>query len=164
LDPISWPPAVGQGSLAIECRSHDREMLAMLRPLRDYCAIFMAIAERAYMVKLEGGCSVPIGVTSIVDHADNDSDFEMMKLKGFVYSTDSVPICLSAESEMNLRNGVQFYTESNNKASHCFVGIYCDDEKSSAALAAYQLGELVASDLINQGAAGVLAAERAKNA
>ncbi|MBS4914280.1 MAG: hydroxymethylbilane synthase [Veillonella sp.] len=55
-------PAVGQGALAIECRSDDQEMLDMLKPLNDEATRWCTMGERSFLRQLEGGCQVPMGV------------------------------------------------------------------------------------------------------
>ena len=58
-------PAVGQGALAIEARTEDKEVRDMLSFLNDLTTKQATDAERAFLGLLEGGCQVPIGV-----HAD----------------------------------------------------------------------------------------------
>jgi hydroxymethylbilane synthase len=53
-------PAVGQGSLAIECRSEDEEVKQLLATLNDAYTFVTVEAERAFLHTLEGGCQVPI--------------------------------------------------------------------------------------------------------
>lgn len=61
LDPPEWLPAAGQGAIAIQIRSDDIRMRALLRPL-DHAATSTATrAERAFLAALDGGCQVPIG-------------------------------------------------------------------------------------------------------
>ena len=59
-------PAVGQGSLAILCREEDDEMLEFLINMEDRESMLAALAERALMRTLEGGCQVPIGAHAVV--------------------------------------------------------------------------------------------------
>jgi len=56
--------AVGQGAMAVECRSDDVDMLVMLSVLTDQVTLLRCIAERAFLRRLEGGCSVPVAVTT----------------------------------------------------------------------------------------------------
>lgn len=61
-------PAVGQGALAIECRSDDAKILQLLSPLNDTATRLCVISERAMNRELEGGCQVPIaGFATITD-------------------------------------------------------------------------------------------------
>lgn len=62
-------PAVGQGALAIECRSDNKEVRDMLAFLNDLPTKQATDAERAFLGLIEGGCQVPIGV-----HAEVEND------------------------------------------------------------------------------------------
>lgn len=53
-------PAVGQGALAIECRSDDTAVLDLLQPLNHEASRLCVMAERAMNRHLQGGCQVPI--------------------------------------------------------------------------------------------------------
>ena len=53
-------PAVGQGVLAIQCRSDDARVLEMLAPLDHPPTRVVVSAERAFLARLEGGCTVPL--------------------------------------------------------------------------------------------------------
>lgn len=53
-------PAVAQGSLGIECRADDAELLAELAKLTDQLTWQEAHAERAFLAAMDGGCQVPI--------------------------------------------------------------------------------------------------------
>ncbi|MFJ7950145.1 hydroxymethylbilane synthase [Lysinibacillus sp. NPDC096418] len=53
-------PAVAQGSLGIECRKDDEELLAELAKLTDGSTWQEAHAERAFLAAMDGGCQVPI--------------------------------------------------------------------------------------------------------
>lgn len=54
-------PAVGQGALAIECRTDNFKVRQMLDFLNDTATKQATDAERAFLGLLEGGCQVPIG-------------------------------------------------------------------------------------------------------
>ena len=54
-------PQVGQGALAVECRSQDDETRALLAAI-DHGPSRLAIeAERAFLAHLGGGCDLPVG-------------------------------------------------------------------------------------------------------
>ena len=63
-------PAVGQGALAIECRTDNTEVRAMLEFLNHPATKSCTDAERAFLGLVEGGCQVPIGVHA--DVTEND--------------------------------------------------------------------------------------------
>lgn len=56
-----WVPAPGQGCLAIEARSDRLDVLAAARELDDPASHAALLAERAFALTMEGGCSVPLG-------------------------------------------------------------------------------------------------------
>lgn len=59
-------PAVGQGALAIECRTDNFKVRQMLDFLNDTDTRLATDAERAFLGLIEGGCQVPIGVHATV--------------------------------------------------------------------------------------------------
>ncbi|OMH82641.1 Porphobilinogen deaminase [Zancudomyces culisetae] len=76
LDPqVSMKYAVGQGALAVEVRDDDYATMSLIKPLIHNKTMVECTAERALMRKLEGGCSIPIGVSSrwILDPSDISS-------------------------------------------------------------------------------------------
>ena len=74
-------PAVGQGALAIECRTDDAEVRQMLDFLNDMPTVYATNAERAFLGLLEGGCQVPIGV-----HADVEGN--KIKIEAIIAALD----------------------------------------------------------------------------
>ncbi len=60
-------PAVGQGSLAIECRVDDAETNARVRTLEHPESALAASAERAFLASLGGGCQVPMGGYAVIE-------------------------------------------------------------------------------------------------
>lgn len=74
-------PAVGQGALAIECHSDNKEVRDMLAFLNDLPTKQATDAERAFLGLIEGGCQVPIGV-----HAEVEND--NVKIEAVIASLD----------------------------------------------------------------------------
>lgn len=60
-------PAVGQGSFAVVCRKDDVDTRKLLAAIHDGPSATAALAERAMLRRLEGGCQVPIGAMGTVD-------------------------------------------------------------------------------------------------
>lgn len=60
IEPEQSLPAVGQGVLAIQCRESDQEVRSALSPLEHRDTRVAITAERAFLAKLEGGCTVPL--------------------------------------------------------------------------------------------------------
>ena len=73
--------AVGQGALGIECVENKPEVLEILKPLEHQETSKRCLAERAFLRELEGGCQVPIGVSSNIDG-------QALVLTGMVASLD----------------------------------------------------------------------------
>ena len=59
-------PAVGQGTLAIEARSDDSELLELLAAVDHEHTRLASLAERAFMRTLGGGCRLPFGALASV--------------------------------------------------------------------------------------------------
>lgn len=76
-------PAVAQGTLAIEARADDAATLARLTVLDDAAARAAALAERAFLRRLEGGCQVPIAAYAELRSAD-----ALLTLYGLVGALD----------------------------------------------------------------------------
>ena len=74
-------PAVGQGALAIECRSDDTEMLDMLSKINDEPTRLAVEGERSFLNQLNGGCQVPMGVYGTVEKGQ-------LTLKALIASLD----------------------------------------------------------------------------
>lgn len=58
-------PAVGQGALAVECRSEDNEMYDFLTPIDDVLTHKLVTEERAFLAELNGNCDIPIGAYAV---------------------------------------------------------------------------------------------------
>ncbi|MCP4500606.1 MAG: hydroxymethylbilane synthase [Deltaproteobacteria bacterium] len=74
-------PAATQGILSIEARDADVEVLKLLECLNDDDTRILALAERAFLRTLGGGCQVPIGA-----HCTLDGD--VLLLRGMVAHPD----------------------------------------------------------------------------
>ncbi|HEU4781522.1 MAG TPA: hydroxymethylbilane synthase [Steroidobacteraceae bacterium] len=61
LPPEWWIPAPGQGALAAQCRSGDREIEAQIGLLADADCVAATRWERNFLRVIEGGCSTPFG-------------------------------------------------------------------------------------------------------
>jgi hydroxymethylbilane synthase len=84
-------PAVGQGALAIECRSDDvvtRDAVAPLDSPKSHVAV---LAERALLAHLRGGCMAPVG--ALAEMLGNQ-----LKLSAAVLSTDGAQRIFACES------------------------------------------------------------------
>lgn len=82
LEPVISTPAAGQGALAVECRENDTSVLRLLNEIDDEKVRAEVTAERAFLDRLGGGCSVPIGALCIT------TDDKTIRLLGCVSALD----------------------------------------------------------------------------
>ncbi len=61
FEPAQMLPAIGQGALGLELRKDDDELLEAVSFLNHPATAVAVAAERAFLLRLEGGCQVPIG-------------------------------------------------------------------------------------------------------
>lgn len=104
LDPLQMLAAPGQGALAVECRSSDAEMTALLAGLDHPPSRACVVAERAVLEALEAGCSSPIG--AMADVAEGDDGPELF-LRAVVAAPDgSVLLRRSATGSVDDAEGL----------------------------------------------------------
>ena len=89
LDPIQLLPAPAQGALAIECRSDDAELVALLKALDDDDTRVAVEAERALLSALEAGCTAPVGALAQVAEGDDGPEIYLRGLVAAVDGTDA---------------------------------------------------------------------------
>src|SRR5690606_14595426 len=61
LDPRRFPPAPGQGAIALEIRADDKRASQLLAPLDHRPTATALAAERAMLKVLDGSCRTPVG-------------------------------------------------------------------------------------------------------
>jgi hydroxymethylbilane synthase len=81
LDPAWMLHAVGQGALGLECRAADAGTRALLARIDHAPTRQMALAERALLRGLGGGCQVPVGAQTTLGG-------ERLTLRGVVIRPD----------------------------------------------------------------------------
>jgi hydroxymethylbilane synthase len=67
MEPSVFLPQVGQGALAVECRSDDEETQALLGTIEHSPSRRAVDAERSYLATLGGGCDVPVGAYAVIE-------------------------------------------------------------------------------------------------
>ena len=90
LEQVQMLPAPAQGALAVECRSGDTALAALLSELDDPDTRAAVTAERALLADLEAGCSAPVGaIAEVVESIDDDGRvFEELSLRACVAAVD----------------------------------------------------------------------------
>jgi hydroxymethylbilane synthase len=74
-------PAVGQGALAIECRTADQMVRRLVEPLHDPISAACVAAERAMLATLDGSCRTPIAGFAEIDR-------ERLAIEGLLLNED----------------------------------------------------------------------------
>ncbi|MEY7979392.1 hydroxymethylbilane synthase [Streptomyces pilosus] len=119
-------PAPGQGALAVETTADNAELIAALAELDDPFTRVAVTAERSLLAALEAGCSAPVG--ALADLLTAGQSVKEMRLRGVVGSTDGATL-------------VQLSTTGPVPETH------------EAAMA---LGRELATEMLAQGAAGLM--------
>ncbi|MFG2267797.1 hydroxymethylbilane synthase [Streptomyces sp. NPDC048720] len=119
-------PAPGQGALAIECTADAADLVAALGELDDPLTRAAVTAERSLLAALEAGCSAPVG--ALADLVADGQIVKEMRLRGVVGTTDGTRM-------------VQLSTTGPVPRTH--------DQ-------AMALGRDLATEMLNQGAAGLM--------
>jgi hydroxymethylbilane synthase len=88
LDPQIMIPAVSQGILGLEIRAGDETIAALLAPLDDPTARVAALAERAFLAQIGGGCQVPVGAYARVDLSPDAEPRRELTLAGMIGTRD----------------------------------------------------------------------------
>lgn len=89
IEPSDMLYAVGQGALAVECRTSDTNILEMLQKLVCHHTQCRILAERSFLKTLGGGCSAPVAVHSTLVKTDSPgtNDYKL-NIVGSVLSLD----------------------------------------------------------------------------
>lgn len=127
LEPTDLLYAVGQGALAVECRSNDVEILSMLQRLVCYNTTCRILAERSFLKTLGGGCSAPVAVKStfnLKQKAQGELCLEgaVWSLDGRTEIRDKITMALKEDAAKNnnnskKRNAENEYNCNENDAS-----------------------------------------------
>jgi len=80
FEPEEMLPAPGQGALAVECRSGEPGLTALLAAVTDHASLAAVTAERSLLEALEAGCSAPVGAYA--------AGWQQLRLQAAVMSTD----------------------------------------------------------------------------
>jgi len=75
-------PSPGQGIIGIECRENDIEIKEMISNINDSNSMFCIGAERNFVAKMGGDCSLPLGCYCEI------KDKNKIQISGFVASVD----------------------------------------------------------------------------
>jgi hydroxymethylbilane synthase len=85
LEPSVLLPQVGQGALAVECRTDDDDTLARVAAIDDRRVHDAVDAERAYLAELGGGCDLPCGALA---HVTRGGDGDEITIEALLAATN----------------------------------------------------------------------------
>lgn len=88
-------PAAGQGSLALEVRAGDAMVLPYVIPLDHSQSRVAALAERAFLKRLEGSCQVPLGAYASL--ASDPRRGPVLCLRGFLADLEGRQVLTGAD-------------------------------------------------------------------
>lgn len=139
LDPILMLPQVGQGALAVECRSDDGATRAQLSAIDDFEVRRTVTAERAYLAELGGSCTLPVGAYAVVV-ADGDGPFggDGPDTSGPVPDLQLTAILASEDGRVVLRHSARGHDPEELGRS---VARYLLDDCGGRSLASWGAGE-----------------------
>uniref|UniRef100_A0A8D2D4A1 Porphobilinogen deaminase n=1 Tax=Sciurus vulgaris TaxID=55149 RepID=A0A8D2D4A1_SCIVU len=153
LQRMGWQNRVGQGALGVEVRAKDQDILDLVGVLHDPETLLRCIAERAFLRHLEGGCSVPVAVHTVMKDGQ-------LYLTGGVWSLDGSD---SMQETMQATIHVPAQYEDGPEDDPQLVGITARNIPRGAQLAAENLGISLANLLLNKGAKNILDVARQLN-
>ncbi|XP_070761849.1 porphobilinogen deaminase-like isoform X3 [Enoplosus armatus] len=153
LKRMGWERRISQGALAVEVRARDTDILEMVSVLHDPDTVLRCIAERAFLRHLEGGCSVPVAVHTMV----KDSQ---LYLTGAVYSLDG-----SDSLKETMQTGIAAAAASPEEVDEQVqrVGVTASKISGEAQDRAERLGVDLAKLLLSKGAKEILTVARQLN-
>lgn len=159
LDKDTCMYAVSQGAMAVECRNSDPFTLSLLSQIHHPETVIQCVAERAFLKKLEGGCSVPVSAFSEVKDGKLSLTGGVFSIDGkqgrIEYACDSLPESIEEKEKP---------TVSPNGPRE-FAGIVGSEKVSIATLeVAQRVGLQVAELLLNTEAKEILANAKAETA
>jgi len=140
FEPDDMVPSPGQGALAVECRSSDTELVALLASVDHAPARAAVTAERTLLAALEAGCSAPVGAYA--------TGADRLRLHGVV-----IGVARGDDSPASPAPGVD-ETAGSAHASRVVVREWVEGDAAAAA----RLGRDLAARMLARGAARVIGA------
>lgn len=141
--------AIGQGAMAVEIRDDDVKMMKLLGEINDMKTLLTVSAERAFMRKLDGGCSTPVGCNA--DWKDGKLHMRGVCLsvdgKDYVEDKSSAPISYDLPRPEGEKEKTYFV---------CEFGVVCDSLYKDEYTKAVRLGDELALKLSSMGADEIL--------
>ena len=106
-----FTPAPGQGFLAVVAHRDKKDVLNVLEPVNDLRSWAEAVAERAFMNEVGGGCKIPLGAFA-------QAQDETLRVLGSVISPDG-----SRRIAVNEEGNVRSADAAGRAAAHKILGM-----------------------------------------
>lgn len=90
-------PASGQGTIGIECRKNDNEILELLKKINHKKTEIVTLAEREFLFELQGNCHTAIGVYAEIKNNE-------LKITGEVFEENGKRSYRISQKTKNLKN------------------------------------------------------------
>jgi hydroxymethylbilane synthase len=123
LDPLTILPAPAQGALAIECRSADDELVALLSVLDDPDTRTAVVAERSLLAALEAGCTAPVGALAQVAEGDDGLEIYLRGLVAAVDGSDAVRLSATGPTSEAVEVGRRLAAELLDLGASHLMGV-----------------------------------------
>jgi hydroxymethylbilane synthase len=121
FEPDEMLPSPGQGALAIECRTGDTELCALLAAVQDPSSRAAVTAERTMLATLQGGCSAPVGA-----YATHSPGTGTVRLRAAVFDrggAGAVRACGEAEAEQAAELGHRVADELLQRGAGKYISV-----------------------------------------
>ncbi|CAG0887154.1 unnamed protein product [Cyprideis torosa] len=153
LSPSEFLYAVGQGSLGVQISEESAsKLLPLLHPLCHPPSVVRAVLERSFLKRLEGGCSVPIGVASEATLPSAKEPWTL-SLTGGVFTLEGDQ---SVVMSVQKRFSDPISTLSETSSSKAFSGIALSQLNPVILEKAEEMGVNLADAVIQQGGGKIL--------
>ncbi|MFA6923276.1 MAG: hydroxymethylbilane synthase [Bacteroidales bacterium] len=110
-------PAIGQGTIVLECKKDNEELIKLIRTINHTETEIAAKAERSFMTTIGGGCKFPLAAYAVVKN-----DFIYLRAMFGNHKTNKI-IRLSDKADMNMAEELGKYLAEKIKEEAKNVGI-----------------------------------------
>ena len=107
-------PSAGQGTIALQCRENDGEIIKILKKINHELTYKCVIAERDVLKTLNGDCETPIGVFANIKNNELNLETELFSLDGKDRFYESLSTELKNFKKIGLEVGTILKKKSKN--------------------------------------------------
>ena len=107
-------PSAGQGTIALQCRENDEEIIKILKKINHELTYKCVIAERDVLKTLNGDCETPIGAFANIKNNELNLETELFSLDGKDRFYESLSTELKNFKKIGLKVGTILKKKSKN--------------------------------------------------